>query len=90
MTLQNIGRLAFREEGKWWNAYYADVGTMANALRLGSIRMTLVLGNPTRKDEFIALMREAWADVAEQKFGVRPEFPEGPRPAPEHERSGNA
>lgn len=90
MTLKRIGRLAFREEGKWWVAYYANENNMAGATKLGSIRMTLVVGNRARKEDFIALMREAWADIAEHTMGVRPTFPDGPKPAPEHERAGSA
>jgi hypothetical protein len=37
--MTQIGRLALREEGEWWNAYYyAMPGTMDGALHLGSIR----------------------------------------------------
>jgi hypothetical protein len=35
------------------------------------------------------LMKEAVADIIEQKTGDRPDW-RGPRPAPEHERGGSA
>jgi hypothetical protein len=43
-----------------------------------------------RKTAFIALMREAVGDIFEEELGLRPEWPEGVQPAPEHERSGSA
>ena len=72
-----IGRLAFRVEGKNWNAYYALPDTMMNAVYLGSIAMVFVHGKPKRKAAFMALMKEAVADVIEGKTGVRPHWPEG-------------
>jgi hypothetical protein len=37
--LMQVGRLAFREEGEYWNAYFAAEHTMDGALLLGSIRL---------------------------------------------------
>lgn len=86
---QEIGRLAFRQEGKWWNAYYALPNTMADALHLGSIAMPAVTNNPERKRAFMDLMRDVVADIIQDSTGVRPGW-NGERPAPEHERAGNA
>lgn len=86
--LQKIGRLAFREEGENWNAYYADEGTMQDAIYLGSIKMIFVL-KKERKEQFIALMRECFADHCEKFIGIRPTWMD-PIPAPEHERSRTA
>lgn len=92
--LKKMGRLALRREGKWWVAYYAMPDTMNGALPLGRIRMTLVEGDAPRirqnKTTFMDLMREAVSDLIQDSIGVRPEWPTGPQPAPEHERAGEA
>jgi len=87
-TLAAVGRIAFREEGSNWNAWYALPDTLDGALFLGSIRMAIVTRDPGRKAAFMALMREGVADIIEDKSGVRPIWPnpEG-APAPEHERT---
>jgi hypothetical protein len=82
-----IGRLALREEGENWNAYYAMPGTMKGALFLGSIRLGFLTKRPERKRAFQALMTECVADIIEETIGVRPTFRTGP--APEHERTRN-
>lgn len=87
--MQQIGRLAMRQEGPFWNAYYALPDTMDKALPIGSIAMAAIVDHPERKQAFMGLMREFVADIIEKKCGVRPFMP-GPQPAPEHERSGNA
>jgi len=84
--LQQIGRLALRDEGVWFKAYYAMPNTMKGALILGMIRMKCIIERPERKREFMALMQQAVSDIIEEAFGTRPQWPEGPQPAPEHER----
>ena len=82
-------RLAFRQEGPFWNAYVASAGTMDNAFLLGSIMMGVVANNPDRKAAFMDLMKEAFSDAAQAVTGTRPaDFDE--QPAPESERVGNA
>lgn len=81
------GRLALRREGKVWVAYYAMPDTMEDAIPLGSIQMHFVLANVERKDAFVALMMDCVADIIEEMTGNRPTWPDGPHPAPEHERS---
>lgn len=88
-TLEKVGRLAFRVEGDTWRAYYATTETMDGAIVLGSVAMRLVQA-PKRKDQFIAFMRDAVADLIEENTGLRLQWPEQPQPAPEHERSGSA
>jgi hypothetical protein len=83
-----IGRLAFRQEGNNWNAYYALQDTMEGAIFLGSIAMAFC-AVPERKAAFMALVRACLGDLMEARFGVRPDWQE-PVPAPEHERSGSA
>jgi hypothetical protein len=82
----NIGRLAFREEGPNWNAYFSKQDTMLGAVLLGSIKMTLVANNPERREGFMSLMREAFGDITEKTTGSRPSWG-GERPAPESERT---
>jgi hypothetical protein len=86
---QQVGRLAMREEGQWWAAYYAEQGTMAGAIPLGNIRLSAVKISLKAKESFMELMRELVADIIEEKFGVRPTWG-GAEKAPEHERAGTA
>ncbi len=86
--LEKIGRLALRREGNLWNAYYAVPDTMEGAVFLGSIVMAAV-ENSERKQEFMTLMRQVVGDIIEEKIGIRPEWPNEPELAPEHERSGH-
>lgn len=87
--LAQVGRVAFRREGEWWNAYYAMPNTMDGAIHLGSLKMTIAEGNPTAKRHFMQCMREAGADVIEAQTGVRPQW-KTPVDAPEHERAGHS
>lgn len=90
IDMSKIGRLALRQEGPNWNAYYAMPDTMKGALFLGSIRLGAVgPDNRKRKDAFMAMMFSIVADIIEEKTGYRP-VSQGPQPAPEHERAGNA
>jgi hypothetical protein len=84
-----MGRLALRSEGTLWCGYYALPDTMDGALFLGSIRLAFVQ-DPMRKAVFMQLMKDAVSDIIKDKTGEWPEWPEGERPAPEHERGGNA
>lgn len=85
-----IGRLALRQEGGNWVAYYAPyTNTMEHAIVLGSIAMTAVIERPQRKAQFIDLMRDCVGDIVESVTGTRPVWG-GPEAAPEHERSGHA
>lgn len=83
-----VGRLAMREEGPNWVAYYTVPDSMEGALLLGSIRMGAVTDRPERKQQFMDLMREVVSDLIEEQTGVRPKWG-GPHAAPEHERSGH-
>jgi hypothetical protein len=84
-----IGRLAMRQEGGNWTAYYAENETMDDAIFLGSIRMGAITGNQERKSSFMDMMRSVVSDIIEEKTGIRPEWG-GEKSAPEHERAGNA
>ena len=84
-----LGRLAMRHEGTFWVAYYALPDTMNGALELGRIAMRFIVDSPERKDAFMGMMRDAVGDLVEEMTGARPEWPDEPRSAPEHERSGH-
>ena len=85
-----IGRLAMRQEGGQWVAYYAMNETMDNAIFLGSIAMSAIAGhNGHRKANFMDMMRDIVADIVEDETGHRPIWG-GEISAPEHERAGNA
>lgn len=87
--MQKMGRLALRVEGEHWNAYYALPDTMEGAIWLGSIAMRFVQ-DEKRKNQFIAMMREAVGDIIEEITGQRPSWPDGIQPAPQHERAKRA
>ena len=84
-----IGRLAMRQEGGSWNAYYALNETMDGAIFLGSIKMGAIIGNKERKTAFMDMMRDIVADIIVVKTGTRPTWG-GVISAPEHEKAGNA
>lgn len=88
MKTVQVGRLAFRHEGRMWNAYFADTDSMKDAILIGSIAMRLV-EDETRMKAFMDLMNECFCDICEETLGVRPKMP-GAVPAPEHERGGHA
>jgi hypothetical protein len=82
-----VGRLAFRHEGEWWNAYWSpDQHSMDKAVQLGSIRMAVVRGS--LREEFIKLMRLAFEEASKDALGATPEWG-GLHRAPESERSGH-
>ena len=90
MKQTEIGRLALRADGDYWNAYWVpSQDSMTDAVHLGSIRMNFVEEHKERKDAFMVLMMECFADQVEEKFDVRPSW-SGPRQAPDNERSGSA
>ena len=85
-TLEKAGRIAFREEGSLWVAYYADLETMEGALYLGSVQLKLVRDSDERKSRFMELMRDGVSAILLEQGGERPVWPEQPHVAPEHER----
>ena len=80
-----IGRLAMRKEDHLWCAYYALPNTMDDAIFLGSITIRFV-ETEERRDRFMSLMRDAVADILQELTGKRPDWPNKPTVAPEHER----
>ena len=66
-----IGRLAMRQEGGNWVAYYAVKETMKDAVFIGSIRMAAIMRNRERKSAFMDMMRDIVADIIEESAGGR-------------------
>ena len=87
-ALAQIGRIAFREEGENWNAYFAPPSTMEGAIYLGSLRMSLAQ-SPKLKKAFMQLMRDAFDVHSKQIFGTKAAWKE-PVVAPDHERTRKA
>ena len=83
--VRQIGRLAMRVESDLWVAYYAMPDTMDGAVFLGSIAMRFVGGDSRtskrRKVAFMHMMKEAVADLIEEKVGQRPTWPNKPQAA---------
>ena len=88
--LQDVGRLAFRVQGKIWRCFWCpNQNNMKGKVELGAIRMSLVPPGSERKQEFIDLMQDCFNDMLKETLGTDAYFP-GPEPAPESERSGHA
>lgn len=85
---QLLCRLAFRVEGHFWIAYYAPLGTMQDALVMGSIAMSIVDDRPEIKEAFMDLMKASFAMIAAENGTRITDWSE--HPAPEHERSRNS
>jgi hypothetical protein len=85
---QPWGRLAMREEGTTWNAYYTMPDTMTGAIWLGGIAMQFV-EDESRRKIFLNLMQEAVADLLEEMTGERPTWLAS-QLAPEFERTKKA
>jgi hypothetical protein len=83
-----LGRLAMRQEGQSWVAYYAQPGTMEGAIWLGAIKLSLV-ENLERKQKFMDLMMDALSEIITMSAGQKPVWDE-PTVAPDSERAGNA
>lgn len=83
-----IGRLALRHEGNFWNAYYALPDTMHGAVLIGSIAMTCVR-TQERKEAFMELMKLSIGDIIAERRGIKVEWPNEVQQAPENERSGH-
>jgi hypothetical protein len=83
-----IGRLAFRHEGEFWNAYWApQMDSMSGAILLASIRMNLVENSNVMKDSFMTMSKAAFSVIIKDLVGVVPQWRD-PQPAPERERPG--
>ena len=87
---QEVGRLAFRQEGEWWNAYWSpDQHSMKRAILLGSIRMGAAMLSVPAKEGLMAAMQAAFDGIVHDLLNQTPSWSE-PHEAPESERSGHA
>ena len=51
-------RIAFREDGKFWRAYFASqMDSMKGAVELASVRVNLVRGDPELKKQFMSFAK---------------------------------
>lgn len=86
--LQQVGRLAFREEGEMWCCYWAKPDSMVGATLLGAVQLKAAVQNPAVKAQFMDLMKTLMHSVAgELGLNVADWLVEG---APESERSRKA
>ena len=79
-------RLAFRDEGDFWNCYFAGMETMDDAILIGSIRMSLIEIVPALHQGFLDMMRAVFDQLVQNITGARP-AKWTPGPGPEHERT---
>jgi hypothetical protein len=88
-VLQQVGRVAFRHEGDYWNCYYALLDTMQGAILLASIHMSAVSGPPNegRKRAFMDLGKGIANDILRE--AGHPALIGTEQPAHEHERAGH-
>lgn len=86
--IKQIGRLALRQEGNFWKAYYALPDTMDDPVLLGSITMK-AHEHQERREAFVDLMREVVGDLLEEQIGERPTWG-GEEQAPESEKAGHS
>ncbi len=80
-------RLAIRREGNSVNAYIADPKTMEDAIFVASLSVGIA-GKSDFFERWKQLMSDILALAVEEIYGQEPEM--HTRPAPEHERGGNA
>lgn len=85
MTLREMGRLALRDEGEFWVAYYAKPNTMDGAIKLGSIRLHLIKENEELRSEFMTMMKNTVSASIETITGKSAIWT-NERIAPGHER----
>jgi len=83
----NVGRIAFRHEGEFWNAYWApQMYSMEGAVLLATIRMNLVDGSSVMRDQFMMLAKAAFSVVVKDITNQHIVAWKDPIPAPENER----
>jgi hypothetical protein len=86
---QLAGRVAFREEGDYVNAYFAAADTMDGALLVSSMRRALLQEDPALWEAWRELMRDVFAAFFKRR-GMTVGGPWREFRAPEHEKTGNA
>jgi hypothetical protein len=66
-------RLAFREQGDFWNAYLALPDTLDGAELIGSIKMGPIRNSPEIRNAFMAVMKQILTEAIEDVTGVTPD-----------------
>jgi hypothetical protein len=82
-----VGRLALRQEGALWCAYFAPPDTMVGAQLLGTVILHAA-EDPEVRRLFMATMRAVVNVVMREALGQTPSWTE-PQAAPESERGGH-
>ena len=85
MKKRALARLAMRAENGYWCAYYAPPDTMDGAILLGSIKITVIIEKPARREQFLALMHDVMRGAIKDACGKRADIVER-KPASPHER----
>lgn len=84
-----VGRVAFRVEGQYYNAYWALRDTMEGAIHIASVKIAPLRCNDALRTQFVELVQNIVSDAFDKTMGARPSA-WTKESAPEHERSGNA
>lgn len=63
-----IGKLQFKTEDGFWNAYYAE--KEREPVFLGGISTSLTDDNNRRQMQFAAIMQDLFADMVMKKYGI--------------------
>ena len=82
-------RIAFREEGKFVNVYFARQGSMEGAFLLGSCARSILNIGPEQFEKFKSIFEAGMAVCIKDVMGCDvAKFETGP--APDHERAGHS
>lgn len=81
-------RIAFREDGEFWRAYFTKMESMEGALELASVRITVVRGDPVLQDAFMSFAKGLMERAVLEVLGPKAKITSWNEPqiAPEHER----
>ena len=78
---QEVGRIALRVEGDWWNGYWVpEQNSMAGAVHLASVTLNAAY-DPKVKQAFIDLMKSIFSSATKEAFGLEASF-DPPKTAP--------
>lgn len=88
MPRMEVGKIAFRREGKWWVAYHAAFDNRP-PVELARVLMHIAENNPKVKEAFLDFGRLIVGGVIKDITGHEAGF-DGPQPAPDSERSGHS
>ena len=75
------GRLAFREEGKFWVCYWARLDTREGAAELARVHLVAVKQDPILKQQFMNFCKSVFDVIAREALGATPLWPKPETPA---------